>query len=224
MKSVVALWFLVAGSAGAQVGDRLEFSVDHSGTVLVSYKLTVQEDGSAVYAASYPPERPKYSPYAVPVAAGANTEVSVSVLLSPATTKMLFERVRATNGLAGGCESTAKNIAKTGVKALTFTSAGPVATCRWNYTEDKNVIAMAKTFEGIALTLDEGRKLSQDHKYDRLALDPDVQFLFDSVKQGTAIELGTIAPTLHAIADDPQVLERVRSKAEKLLSQAAAAQ
>ena len=220
---LAAVLFGLAVVAAAQAipacGDTLVFGMDHAGTVLVSYTLTVHEDGSAIYAASYPPEMPKYSPYAATVATMPNTQVSTTITLTPATTKMFFERTHATNGFVSGCESHVKNIAKTGSKTLTYTSPSQTASCTWNYTEDKNVIVMANAFEGIALTLDEGRKLQQKSRYDRLALDPEVQYLFDSVKQGHAIELGTIAVTLREIANDAQVLERVRAKAVKLLAQ-----
>ena len=219
---LVVLFGLVVATAAQVVppgGDILVFGVDHTGTVLVSYTLTVHEDGSAIYAASYPPEMPKYSPYAAAAATMPDTQVSTRVMLTPATTKMLFERAHATKGFVNGCESTVKNIAKTGVKTLTYASASKTADCTWNYTEDRDVMVMANAFEGIALTLDEGRKLEQKSRYDRLALDPEVQYLLDSVKRGNAIELGTIAATLREIAGDAQVLERVRAKAVKLLAQ-----
>jgi hypothetical protein len=222
LAAMLFAWVAVAfAQVPPPIGNTLVFGMDHTGTVLVSYTLTVHEDGSAIYAASYPPERARYSPYAATAAAVPNTEVSSRIMVTPGTTKMLFERVRAANGFGNGCESTLKNIAKTGLKTLTYSSSSSAASCTWNYTENNNVMGIAKACEGIALTLDEGRKLEQKHRYDRLALDPEVQYLFDSVKRGDAIEVEIIAPTLRSIADDSQVLERVRTKAVKLLSQAA---
>lgn len=192
--------------------------MDHSGTLLTSYVLTVSEDGRSIYAANYPAERPRYSPYQAASEPAPDTQVSIPVMLSPATTRMLFERVRATNGLQG-CESALKNIAKTGIKTLSLTSIEGTVKCSWNFSEDRNVAVVEKAFEAIAFTLDEGRRLEQKHKYDRLALDLEVQLLVDNVKRGSAIELETISPVLRGIADDSQVLERVRAKAVKLLAE-----
>ena len=211
-------------AAAPGAGETLTFRMDHSGTTLASYTFTINEDGSAVYAASYPPDPPKFSPYAATAATAPNAQVSTTIQLTPGTTERLFEHVRATNGFHDGCASKAKHIANTGQKTLVYSSGGKEATCSWNYSEDKNVVFVADTFEAIALTLDEGRKLDQKHRYDRLALDPEIEFLFDSAKQGKAQELATIAPALRAIADDPQVLERVRTRAAKLLAQGGATQ
>jgi hypothetical protein len=40
--------------------------------------------------------------------------------------------------------------------------------------------------------------------------------------EGRALELGTISPTLAAIADDNALIQRVRLKAQKMLDQVAA--
>ena len=197
------------------------FRMDRSGAPVTSYTLTVQADGSTVYQVSYPSEAPKYSPYAATQKALPNTEATVKTMLSAQGTGSLFERLRAAKGFSAGCASKAKHIADTGTKTLTFTSSEGTASCVYNYTEDKNVTAITSFFEGVAATLDEGRKLETDHRYDRLALDAEMDYLVAAAKNGTAVEFGAIAPTLRAIADDPQVLERVRKRAVNLLAQAA---
>jgi hypothetical protein len=73
---------------------------------------------------------------------------------------------------------------------------------------------------GIAYTLDEGRRLEFLHRYDRLGLDAEMITLSQEVDAGRALELGTIAPTLAAIADDTAVLQRVRLRATRMLEQA----
>jgi hypothetical protein len=46
--------------------------------------------------------------------------------------------------------------------------------------------------------------------------------LTQEAEAGRALELGTIAPTLAAIADDTAVIQRVRLRAQKMLEQIAA--
>jgi hypothetical protein len=70
--------------------------------------------------------------------------------------------------------------------------------------------------------MDEGRRLEFLHKYDRLGLDAEMISLTEEAEAGRALELGTIAPTLAAIADDTAVIQRVRLRAQKMLEQIAA--
>jgi len=196
--------------------EAVTFHFERPGAPIPTFTLTVHPDGTALYQVSYPPEIPKYSPYAATLAAQPNTEVVMNVVLTPATTAALFDQVRSTNGFARGCASRAKNIASTGKKTLTYGTAS----CTYDYADDKTIVALTRTFEGIAFTLDEGRKLDIKHRYDRLALDPETEFLVESYKRGDAVELAAIAPTLRSLADDPQVLERVRARAATLLAQA----
>ena len=92
--------------------------------------------------------------------------------------------------------------------------------CIYNYSQNKNVAMLTDTFQGIAYTLDEGRRLDFLHRYDRLGLDDEMSNFEAQVKAGGALELGTIAPTLAAIVADMELIERVRVQAEKMLEKA----
>lgn len=229
MRIDVSLAVLLLGSAFQQpvlppnegVPATVSYNLDRSGTPLSTFTLTMHTDGSATYAVSIPPEVPRYSPYAATLAAQPNTQLSTAFTLPPATTMILFQRIQSAAGNHTRCASKLKNIAKTGVKTLTYNPAGaPGWSCTYDYTDEKNIAALNATFQGLAVTLDEGRKLEQKHRFDRLALDPEIQFLADALKNGQAVEVGIIAPALHSLIDDPEVLERVRVRATSLLEQA----
>ena len=222
MTQLALLLLLAVPQPAPALTETVTFRFERAGNFIPNFTLTLHSDGSAAYQVSYPPEVPKYSPYAATVASLPNTNVTVNVTLTPATTSRIFDQVRSTNGFHAGCASKAKNIADTGTKTLTYTSASSAATCVYNYSDDKTIASLTSTFQAIAFTLDEGRKLEIKHRYDRLALDPETEYLVTAAKRGEALEFGTIAPTLRAIADDPQVLERVRARATSLLAQAAA--
>ena len=198
--------------------DAITFHFERPGEPVPVFTLTVHPDGTAVYQASYRPEIPKYSPYAATMAAQPDTQVTTDVTLTSDTTAKLFDEVRSTHNFATGCSSKAKNIASSGKKTLAYGSAS----CSYDYTEDKVIVALTNTFEAIALTLDEGRKLEIKHRYDRLALDPETEYLVNAVHDGNAVELVTIAPTLRSLVNDPQVLQRVRTRAASLLAQSGA--
>ena len=77
-------------------------------------------------------------------------------------------------------------------------------------------------FQGMAYTLDEGRRLEFRQRYDRLGLDQEMATLLAQADAGRAPELGTIAPVLEALVADGDLLERVRLRARKLLDRAQA--
>ena len=208
----------------APAAESVVFRFDRGNAPVPQFTLTVQRDGAAVYQVAYPPEIPKYSPYAATLAAQPRTTATMNVKLTAATTAKIFERVQSTNGFKEPCASKAKNIADTGTKTLTYVSAAGQASCTYNYSDEKTIVALTSTFQGIALTLDEGRKIEQKHRYDRLALDPETEYLAEAVKQGYAVEIAVIAPALQSLVDDPQVLERVRTRAANLLAQVGATQ
>ena len=116
------------------------------------------------------------------------------------------------------CASKAKNVADTGAKTLSYTGPAGDGRCTYNYSENKTVVLLTETFEGIAETMDEGRRLDYLHRYDRLGLDSAITFLADEVTSGRALELGTIAESLRSLANDADVMQRVRIRASQLLS------
>jgi hypothetical protein len=201
----------------------LVFEFDHPQLAVPRYTITVHADGSGSYRAVYKPERPKYASPSQVVQPGSDAPVVRTLMLSAATTAKLFEAARTAGHFQGACESKAGNVAFTGTKTLSYTAPGEHGSCAFNYTENKPVDEFTKMMQGIAYTLDDGRLLQQHHRFDRLALDADLINLADAVRTGRAQELENIAPVLRAVADDAQVLERVRSRARKLLEQSASA-
>ncbi len=203
----------------------LTYHYERPGLPVPVYTFTVHQDGSGTYVATYvqPPEQGRFGsapPAPAPVDPAATT---TAIQLTPATTARLFEHIRSANLFRGGCASRAKNIANTGDKTLDYSGPGVHASCGFNYTESKPVSAVVDIFGEIANTLDTGRKLEFDHRFDRLGLDQQMTQFVADVQEGRALEVQTIAPTLRSIVDDPQVIERVRIRAGKLLELGAAA-
>jgi hypothetical protein len=78
----------------------------------------------------------------------------------------------------------------------------------------------AAAFQAIAETMQIGATLQHLHRFDRLGLDAEMDTLAAEAKEGNAIEMQNIAPTLQSIVDDERVIERVRRKAARLLQPA----
>ena len=196
---------------------QVTFQFERSGLEVPKFMLTVNEDGSGRYEADQVYANASTSD-AKP---GSDTQhIDRRIIVSAATTKRIFAAARALNRFNDTCASKARNIADTGTKTLHYSGDGGEGSCVYNYSQDKQVVMLTETFQAMAATLDIGRKLDFDHRFDRLGLDAVTVQLAQEVDAGRAIEVGIIAPTLQSLIEDSEVMERVRSRAAKLLQQA----
>ncbi len=205
----------------------LTFHFTRVGMPVPEYTITLHQDGSGSYRAVYSPPADAGSRYGSGYGSSASVSpssapaaISRDITISPQTTARLFEHLHNTARLVGGCESHQKNIANTGAKTISYTGPDGTGQCTYNYTENKDVAALTDTFQGIAVTLDEGRSIDLKHRYDRLGLDHELALFQDAVKEGRALEISTIAPVLQSLLDDTQVMDRVRKRAAGLLAAA----
>jgi hypothetical protein len=197
---------------------QVSFQFERPGLAVPKFTLTVDERGSAHYEADE----------VVAAQGGADAEplptqhLERTVTLSRQTTERIFVAARAMDRFNIACAAKAKNIADTGTKTLRYTGEGGDGSCTYNYSQDKRVVALTELFEGIARTLELGRKLDFQHRFDRLGLDASTATLVEEVDGGRAMEVGVIAPTLRSLAEDAEILQRVRERAARLLQLAQA--
>ncbi|SEB44084.1 hypothetical protein [Terriglobus roseus] len=117
------------------------------------------------------------------------------------------------------CETHSKGIANMGTKEVEYAAAdGTPVRCAFNFTDNKPLSDALDYMLAIAGTVQAGLELDRLHRYDRLGLDPVMIRLTEDVKTGRAAELGAIRPTLESLATDVAVLERVRTRAQQLLT------
>ena len=189
------------------------FAFERTGLQVPRFTLTVDQNGLGTYKGDQ----------AQPVVLGVPAQPATviferKVVLTSKTTGRIFALAGELDHFNIACASKAKNVADTGTKTLTYIASGTMHSCTYNYTENKSVSVLTDLFEGIAETMDEGRELDHLRRYDRLGLDAAMNYLTQEVSAGRALELGTIAPTLRSIADDAEVIERVRMRARALLT------
>jgi len=207
----------VGGPSGSPAGATIVYHFDRPGLPVPSYTYAVHEDGSGTFHATLEPLRTEGATAAVSV---QKIETTVPIVLTAATAAKLFQAVRSTDHFRNRCESKAKNVADTGSKTIEYDGPDGPASCTFNYTENKALQSVTDTFSAITETLEFGRRMDFDHRYDRLGLDADMASLVAAVKDKNAIEVQTIAPTLQAIVKDGALIERVRVAAGKLLQMA----
>lgn len=191
----------------------VSFQFERSGVPVPRFTLRVREDGTG----SYQAEEEASPADGGTVAYEATQKIDRTLTLTQPTVAKLLKTARELNHFEMVCESKAKNIANTGKKTLSYTGADGAGSCTYNYSDDKDVRMLTDTFLAIAYTMDEGRRLAFLHRYDRLGLDEEMAALVQAAQTGRALELGTIAPVLSAIAADGAVMQRVRLQAAQLL-------
>jgi hypothetical protein len=203
-------------AAGAVVPRRqVSLTFDRKGVAVGHYRLVVYENGSGVYEGD---ELPGMTSYGA-AASQERRPFKHSITITPATATKIFSTAEKLNRFDVQCASKLKNIADTGTKVLTYEGNDGTGSCTYNFSENKDVQGLTDIFQGIAETLDTGRRLDQLHRFDRLGLDAAMKSLMDEVSSGRALEIGTIATSLRSIASDTDVMARVRSRASTLLSQ-----
>ena len=183
----------------------ITFHFERAPGVLPVYTFQLHPDGTGTYSAQEPPTE------------GAAGQFNADLHVSPKTAAAVFAQAHQLHLFQTTCASNRKGIADSGAKTLTYAGPDGAGSCAYHYTENKTVDALTNTFQGMALTLDDGRMLGIKHRYDRLGLDGTMTELFTAVNEGHALELGNIAAELTALADDTEVLDRVRERAATLL-------
>ncbi|MBS1813970.1 MAG: hypothetical protein JSS87_03745 [Acidobacteria bacterium] len=188
-------------AAVAQSATVLKISFEREGVRVPHWEMRLDDDGSGMFES-----RP----------AGA-APVSREVRLSQKSWEHMRRLLEVSNHLVP-CESRARNLARIGVKTVEWTTPeGSVARCSFNYTDNKALSQLAEIWSGMAATLEEGRRIAQLHKHDRLGLDKELSEYEHAVAQGFAVEPKLIEPELRALVEDEWVMERVRKRAQRLL-------
>ena len=72
----------------------------------------------------------------------------------------------------------------------------------------------------VASTVVEGARLEILLEHDRLGLDKEMDFIMEAAGDGRVQQILAIRPILERLADDPEVMERVRKHAKVLLARA----
>ena len=151
-----------AASSAATITYQFEHAVP--GVPVPRYTVVLHEDGSGTYHAEEAERRSADS---------AVQQVSAKIIDRPmmVTAEMaakIFQSARALNRFNIFCGTKAKNIASTGKKTLSYAGPEGAGSCTYDYSDDKSVEELTDLFYGIVYTMDVGRKLDFERRFDRL--------------------------------------------------------
>jgi hypothetical protein len=196
----------------------VSFQFERAGLPVPKFTIVVHEDGTGTYRGEEAPVSGGARAAALQPATPGRP-IDRSIKLSAPTVEMIFKTARSLDHFNVPCASKAKNIADTGKKTLSYSGQDGQGSCVYNYSENKSVAQLTETFQAIAFTMDEGRKLDFLHRFDRLGLYSEMDVLIHEVQEKRALEVGNIAPSLTAIVADEALMQKVRERAAKLLAQ-----
>jgi hypothetical protein len=187
------------------------FTFEHPQLQPSQYTITIDETGAGRFAS-------KPGPVSDPTDGVFPTALDRSILLDDKLRAELFAYARSHSFFATRCTTTKTSLAFTGNKTLAYTGPDGSGSCTFVWAEDPTLQRLTDQLGSVAFTLEEGRRLDLEVRHDRLGLDAELANLQDAVKDNRASDLPNIADQLHTIADDQQVMDRARKRAQALLA------
>ncbi|MFB3915658.1 MAG: hypothetical protein ACE14M_02945 [Terriglobales bacterium] len=140
----------------------------------------------------------------------------------------IFDLTRQANYFQGNFDYKKGRIANMGIKTLRYAD-GPAVNfgeptngyrhqTSYNWSQNRAIQQLTEIFQDLADTIDYGRKLEFQHRYDKLALDEELKSMEEAQRSGQLLGVQAIAPVLREIASDPAVMNTARQRARKLLA------
>jgi hypothetical protein len=172
-----------------------------------TYSITVQADGNTHFRATPAPDK-----------TDSDTDLfQQDFMMSEANRSKIFDLAKRLNYFESDFDSHLKRIAQTGSKTLEYKSATRHGSTQYNWSQNPDVQELTRLFLAIAITLDYGRKLSFQYRFDKLGMDARLRELADLQANHNVEELNAIAPVLRKIADDPNLMHITRQTSQQLL-------
>jgi hypothetical protein len=129
----------------------------------------------------------------------------------------IFEWAKQARYFSGNIDSGNRKLAFTGTKTLDYQDGQHDNSARYDYSNVAAVRQLTSLFQGMAATLEYGRRLTYYHHYQKLALDDELKQMETQAKNNELSELQIVAPILQEIVDDNSVLNIVRVRARELM-------
>jgi len=198
--------------AVAPAGARIVYTFDEPGLQPPQFTMTVDENGVGhfVSQAGTPPPDDTDDVYPAPM----NREIH----LDPGLLAKLFGYARAHQYFNEACSRRGR-LAFTGNKTISYAGPQGHGSCAFIWAADPELQELSDRLNAVAFTLEIGRRLDVEMHHYPLGLDAELESLETAVQQQQASDLANIAPELEYIASDQDAMNRVRKRAQALLSQ-----
>jgi hypothetical protein len=197
--------------AKADAGPFFQMDYSNPGLMPSHWVMTLHPDGSGHFFS----ERGNAPMDASAGFQAANVDRDIQV--SAEFAGRVFETIHQHKNLNLDCESH-MNVAFQGWKKLTYNGPDGTGSCTFNYAKDKAMESLGSSLVAVADAIEEGARLEILLQHDRLGLDKEMEYLMEASADGRVQQICTIRGILQRLADDPDVMERVRKRARVLLA------
>ncbi|HET6179800.1 MAG TPA: hypothetical protein VFE61_22955 [Candidatus Sulfotelmatobacter sp.] len=185
----------------------ITFTLDFPNSDPEHYSIIVQSDGHAKYECTGKVSKDS-----------EETETYQSEFsLSDATRARIFDLAAQAHYFSGKIDSGNKKLAFTGTKKLAYKDGQHDGSTTYNYSPVPPVQQLTTLFQGVAATLEFGRRLTYFHHYQKLALDDELKRMESQARVGEISEMQAIKPILKEIYDDASVMNVVRARAQRIM-------
>jgi len=184
------------------------FNCDFPGSDPAHYGISVSSDGRSSYISDGKLTRDS----------DPSEPITVDFTMPQPTLAKIFDLTKKAHFFEGEIDSKKKNIASTGEKTLSYKDEHKNTTATYNYSLVPAVQDLTTVFQNLSITLEAGRRLEFDHRYQKLALDEELKRMADLATRNELGDVGVIAKILQAIADDSSVTNGARVRAQRLLA------
>lgn len=210
MKALLLMLALSALQLRAQSDAELRVEFSNPGLTPSRWSLLLHPDGSAHFH-SDPGDKTATELHMIEPGT-----VDRDIQLSHEFTDHAFGVVRHHKLLNTGCESNLK-VAFQGWKKISYAGPEGKGGCEFNFSKNKDIQDLGDGFVAVASTIVEGARLELLMQHDPLGLDKEMEFMKEASDDGRLQQICAIHPILTKLADDTDVMERVRKRARTLL-------
>jgi hypothetical protein len=182
------------------------FSLDFPNADPPHYSIAVNADGRAAYESNPVSEASTGVPYIY------------RFTISTENHNKIFNAVKQLKYFNQDFEYRKGKVAFTGNKTLAYKDGDRDFRSSYNWSANNTVQQLTDLFEGIAETMEFGRRLTYYHAHDKLGLDAELKRMQEMAKDHQLAEIQAITPILKSIADDSNVLNISRRRAEAIIS------
>jgi len=201
---IVLLW---CASCWAADPSTVSFSLDFPNSVPDHYTISVASDGQAHYSCTA-----KISDQS-----DDRDAYSSDFTVSETTRAHIFELASQAHYFSGKIDSGNHKLAFTGNKKLVYTDGQRNNSADYNYSPVPAVQQLTTLFQNMAATLEFGRRIVYEHRYQKLALDDELKRMEEEARGGSLAELQSVKPILQKVYDDPSVMNVARSHALRIM-------
>jgi hypothetical protein len=148
---------------------------------------------------------------------GAPDRYMVEFTASEQTRKKVFDLAKDAGYFQGDFDFKKGRIAQTGAKTLVYQDQNRRTQTTFNWSQNRAIQQLSDLFQAISTTVEFGRKLEHNYRFEKLGLDRDLKRMEDLKQSNQLLEVQANEPILKRIAEDKTVVNVSRQRALRLM-------